>query len=65
MFIVLSISTIIQMKVGSALAPVFEQVQEQAGTLSALVQDSVSGIQTIKTFGREEGVAAYAGVQTH
>ena len=34
----------------------FEKIQEQAGTLSALVQDAVSGIQTIKTFGREEGV---------
>ncbi len=56
-FVVLTISTVIQMRVGSALAPVFEQVQEQAGTLSALVQDSVSGIQTIKTFGREAGVA--------
>jgi ATP-binding cassette subfamily B multidrug efflux pump len=56
-FIVLSISTYVQMRVGSALTPVFESVQEQAGTLSALVQDSVSGIQTIKTFGREEGVA--------
>ena len=56
-FVVLTISTMVQMRVGGALAPVFEQVQEQAGTLSALVQDSVSGIQTIKTFGREEGVA--------
>jgi ATP-binding cassette subfamily B protein len=35
----------------------FEQVQAQAGTLAALVQDSTSGILTIKTFGREEGVA--------
>ncbi len=56
-FLVLTVSTVIQMKVGSSLAPVFEKVQEQAGTLSSLVQDSVSGIQTIKTFGREAGVA--------
>ncbi len=56
-FVILTISTIIQTRVGSALAPVFEKVQEQAGTLSALVQDSVTGIQTIKTFGREAGVA--------
>jgi ATP-binding cassette subfamily B protein len=56
-FIVLSISTAIQMRAGSVLAPVFEQVQEQAGSLSAFVQDSVSGIQTIKTFGREEGAS--------
>ncbi|MBI1280163.1 MAG: ATP-binding cassette domain-containing protein [Anaerolineaceae bacterium] len=56
-FVILTISTIIQMKVGSALTSVFEEVQEQAGVLSALVQDSVTGIQTIKTFGREAGVA--------
>ncbi|MBL8153677.1 MAG: ABC transporter ATP-binding protein [Anaerolineae bacterium] len=56
-FIVLTISTAIQMRAGSVLAPVFEQVQAQAGTLSAFVQDSVSGIQTIKTFGREEGAS--------
>ncbi len=56
-FVILTISTSLQMRAGLILAPVFEQVQEQAGTLSALVQDSVSGIQTIKTFGREAGVA--------
>ena len=56
-FVVLSISTSVQMRAGSVLAPVFEQVQEQAGVLSALVQDSVSGIQTIKTFGSEAGAA--------
>jgi ATP-binding cassette, subfamily B, multidrug efflux pump len=57
-FTVLTISTSLQMRAGLRLAPVFEKVQEQAGTLAALVQDSVSGIQTIKTFGREAGVAA-------
>jgi ATP-binding cassette subfamily B protein len=51
-FIVLSISTWLQMRVGLILIPVSEKVQEQAGTLSAMVQDTVSGIQTIKTFGR-------------
>ncbi len=56
-FVVLGISTSIQMRVGMILAPIFEQVQAQAGALSALVQDAVSGIQTIKTFGRESGVA--------
>jgi ATP-binding cassette subfamily B protein len=55
-FVVLAISTSIQMRVGSFLAPIFERVNEQAGTLSALVQDTISGIQTIKTFGREDGV---------
>jgi ATP-binding cassette, subfamily B, multidrug efflux pump len=56
-FIVLAISTTLQMRAGLVLAPVFEKVQEQAGVVAALVQDSVSGIQTIKTFGREAGVA--------
>ena len=55
-FIILTISTTIQIRAGLFLAPIFEQVQEQAGNLSALVQDAVSGIQTIKTFGSEAGV---------
>lgn len=56
-FIVLSISTAFQIRAGKVLAPIFEKVQDQAGTVSALVQDSFSGIQTIKTSGRETGVA--------
>ena len=56
-FVVLSISTSVQMGVGSLLAPIFETVQAQAGALSALVQDAMSGIQTLKTFGREDGIA--------
>jgi ATP-binding cassette subfamily B protein len=56
-FAVLTISTSFQIRAGLILAPVFEQVQEQAGTVAALVQDAASGIQTIKTFGREEGVS--------
>lgn len=56
-FFVLTVSTAFQIRAGLALAPMFEKVQDQAGALSALVQDSVSGIQTIKTFGREAGVA--------
>lgn len=56
-FFVLAISTSLQMRVGTSLAPVFEKVQDQAGAVSALVQDAVSGIQTIKTFGKEAGVA--------
>jgi ATP-binding cassette subfamily B multidrug efflux pump len=55
-FVVLAISTALQVRAGLVLAPMFEKVQEQAGTLSALVQDAASGIQTIKTFGREQGV---------
>jgi ATP-binding cassette subfamily B protein len=56
-FVVLSISTALQMRAGSVLAPVFEKVQDQAGVMAALVQDAFSGIQTIKTFGREAGAA--------
>lgn len=55
-FIVLSISTYFQIRAGTILTPLSEKVQDQAGVLSALVQDSVSGIQTIKTFGREADV---------
>jgi ATP-binding cassette subfamily B protein len=57
-FIVLVVSTAFQIRAGVVLVPMFEQVQDQAGTLAALVQDSTSGIQTIKTFGREDGAAA-------
>ncbi|MBC8171932.1 MAG: ABC transporter ATP-binding protein [Anaerolineae bacterium] len=56
-FIVLTISTMIQMQVGLIIAPVFEKVQEQAGVVASLVQDAVSGIQTIKTAGKEASVA--------
>jgi ATP-binding cassette, subfamily B, multidrug efflux pump len=56
-FFVLTVSTAFQIRAGLALAPMFEKVQDQAGVISALVQDSVSGIQTVKTFGREAGVA--------
>ena len=51
--IILGISTAIQMRVGKLLAPVFEKVQEQAGLMAALAQDAISGVQTVKTFGRE------------
>ncbi|NWG15631.1 MAG: ABC transporter ATP-binding protein [Chloroflexi bacterium] len=57
-FIVLSVSTTFQLRAGRVLSPVFERVQAQAGTLAALVQDAASGIQTIKTFGKESGAAA-------
>lgn len=56
-FAVLAVSTTFQIRAGLILAPVFEQVQEQAGTVAALVQDAASGIQTIKTFGREAGIS--------
>ncbi len=55
-FAVLAVSTSFQIRAGLVLAPYFEKVQDQAGVLSALVQDAASGIQTIKTFGREQGV---------
>lgn len=57
-FVVLAISTSVQMGVGTMLGPVFEKVQEQEGTLAALAQDAFSGIQTIKTFGKHDGVSA-------
>jgi ATP-binding cassette, subfamily B, multidrug efflux pump len=57
-FVVLAISTAVQMVVGLRLAPVFEKVQEQEGALAALAQDVFSGIQTIKTFGKHSGVSA-------
>jgi ATP-binding cassette, subfamily B, multidrug efflux pump len=56
-FTILTVSTTIQLRVGTFLAPIFEKVQDQAGELSTQVQDAVSGIQTIKTFGREAGAA--------
>lgn len=56
-FIVLAISTSFQLRAGSILRPVFEDVQDQAGVMSAFVQDVVSGVQTIKTTGREDGAA--------
>ncbi|MBC8099154.1 MAG: ABC transporter ATP-binding protein, partial [Armatimonadetes bacterium] len=55
-FTVLAVSTSVQMRVGLKIAPLFEQVQDQAGAMAGLVQDTVSGIQTIKTAGREPGV---------
>ncbi len=55
-FITLTISTFFQMRAGLALIALSEQVQDQAGVITAFVQDSMSGIQTIKTFGKEADV---------
>src|SRR5258708_24583832 len=55
-FVILSISAALQMRVGRILAPVFEQVQAQEGVMTALIQDAFSGIQTLKTFGKESEV---------
>lgn len=55
-FVVLTVSTSFQIRAGVALAPMFEKVQDQGGAVSAFVQDSVSGIQTIKTTGNEAGI---------
>ncbi|MFN8379966.1 MAG: ABC transporter ATP-binding protein [Anaerolineae bacterium] len=61
-FVVLAISTTFQFGAGSAIVKLFERVQTQAGRMSAFVQDSISGVLTIKTFGREEGASqAFAG----
>lgn len=54
--VILTISTAFQMRAGLIIIPIFEHVQDQAGKLSELTQDSFSGIQTIKTFGREQDV---------
>jgi ATP-binding cassette subfamily B multidrug efflux pump len=56
-FAVLTVSTAFQAKAGLIIADLFEKVQDQAGVVSALGQDTISGIQTIKTFGREDGIA--------
>lgn len=56
-FVILTVSTIFQVRAGMALAPISERVQDQAGVLAGFVQDSVSGIQTIKTTGRENSIA--------
>ncbi|MCC7207188.1 MAG: ABC transporter ATP-binding protein, partial [Anaerolineae bacterium] len=56
-FVILTISTTFQFRAGRALTPLFERVQNQAGVLSAMVQDVFSGILTLKTFGREKDAA--------
>lgn len=56
-FVVLTVSTSFQIRAGAVLAPMFEKVQDQAGAVAAFVQDSVSGIQTIKTTGNEAGIS--------
>lgn len=56
-FIVLMGSTALQVRAGMALAPISEEVQDQAGVLAGFVQDTVSGIQTIKTTGTEASFA--------
>jgi ATP-binding cassette subfamily B protein len=57
-FVVLVVSTGFQLWAGAALAPVFEKVQDQGGVMAARVQDAVSGISTIRTFGAERAFAA-------
>lgn len=57
-FIVIAVGTAFQLRAGLILTELNEKVQDQAGELSALVQDATSGIQTIKSFGKEEGVSA-------
>lgn len=55
-FVILAFATAFQIRAGLVLTRISQEVQDQAGELSALVQDSTTGIQTIKTFGREEDV---------
>lgn len=56
-FAILCVSTYFQMRAGGRITPLFERVQAQEGILTAAVQDAVSGIQTIKTFGKEADTA--------
>jgi ATP-binding cassette subfamily B protein len=56
-FAVLTVSTALQAKAGLIIAELFERVQTQQGVIASLAQDSISGIQTIKTFGSEAGMA--------
>jgi ATP-binding cassette, subfamily B, multidrug efflux pump len=58
-FVVLMVSSAFQARAGVRLARIFEDVQTQEGALAAFAQDAFSGIQTIKTFGREAGAAAH------
>ncbi|MBK8026186.1 MAG: ABC transporter ATP-binding protein [Chloroflexi bacterium] len=60
-FIVLAVSTTFQIRVGAALNPMFEKVQDQGGVISSIVQDAASGIHTIKTFGREDSFIGLFG----
>jgi ATP-binding cassette subfamily B protein len=55
-FIVLAVSTTFQLRAGEALTPMFESVQEQMGNMASVVQDAVSGVQTLKAFGQEESL---------
>ena len=51
-YIVIAVITALQLKAGTVLVRIFEDVQSQAGNISAFVQDCFSGVQTIKTFGK-------------
>lgn len=52
-FAILLVSSVLQGRAGRIITPLFERVQEQEGVLAAAVQDSISGIQTIKSFNTE------------
>ena len=51
-YVVIAVTTALQLRAGAILVRIFQRVQEQAGRISALVQDSFSGVQTLKTFGK-------------
>lgn len=55
-FMTLLVSTVFQIWSGLLVVPLSEKVQDQTGVMTSFVQDSVSGIQTVKTFGRESFV---------
>ncbi len=62
-FAILAVTTAVQVRAGMFLPPMYRKVQDQAGVLAAQVQDATSGIQTIKTFGSEQGVIEEFGRQ--
>ena len=56
-YLVIAATTAMQLRAGAVLVRIFQRVQDQAGHVSALVQDAFSGVQTLKTFGKT--AAAY------
>ena len=55
-YVVIAVTTALQLRAGAILVRIFERVQDQAGRISAIVQDSFSGVQTLKTFGKVSAV---------
>jgi ATP-binding cassette subfamily B multidrug efflux pump len=52
--LLLPITTVVFVIVGSRMRQVFTQVQDQFGVISSRVQENISGIRTIKAYAQEE-----------